>query len=100
MLYQTIVLELIQHRPALCALLRKERLMLRATQLFARELKNSQENWDRKLSHSMRGVPKAMIESRAKEFALEELLNRLPPESASTGPTPEEVLSYVRANST
>ncbi len=97
MLYQTIALELIQNRPTLCALLRKEKLMLTATELFAHELKASYKRWLAQLSMTASGEASAQTRSQAAELAINQMMLRLPPESGLGTPTAEEVLAYVKA---
>jgi hypothetical protein len=55
MQYKTIILELLQQRPEMHEQLRKERKLLPALELYAKELKASHESWKEVLSQAKPG---------------------------------------------
>lgn len=81
MQYKTIVLELLQQRTELHEQLRKDRKLLPAMELYARELKQNHEAWKEMLSQLRPGSDPSQISSEALEIALKELEERLPTES-------------------
>ncbi len=85
MLYKTIVLELIQDRPELCARLRSEKLMLRTVESLALTLKTSQQAWQEQLVTTMRGDSEKLIGSRAMELAIRDMIESLPSEPSRNG---------------
>ena len=82
MKYKTIVLELLEQRPKMHEQLRKERKLLPALELYARELKTSHEAWKERLSQTMPGSDQSQIASEALELAISELQACLPTVSA------------------
>ena len=93
MQYKTIILELLQQRPEMHEQLRKERKLLPALELYARELKTSHEAWKERLSQTMPGSDPSQIASEAMEMALKDLEDRLP----SASPQESETLSLDAA---
>ena len=79
--YKTIILELLQQRPQMHDRLRKERMLLRAMERLAQELKNRHEAWKEYLNRANSGSNQNQIASEALEMALAELEARLPPVS-------------------
>ena len=95
--YQTIVFELLQQRPQIYEQLRQERKLLTTMELHARELKTSHEEWKQVLSQAKPGSDPSQIASEALEMALQELEDRLPPDSPeSDGPNLDEAMASVR----
>jgi len=78
MQYKTIILELLQQRPEMHEQLRKERKLLPALELYAKELKTSHEAWKERLSQTKTGSDRSQIASEAMEMALKEMEDRLP----------------------
>jgi len=81
MQYKTIIHELLQQRTEMHDQLRKERKLLPAMELYARELKRNHEAWKETLSQLMPGSDPSQIASEALEIALKELEDHLPPVS-------------------
>ena len=81
MRYKTIVFELLQQRPLMHEQLRKDKKLLATMELHARELKASHEAWKEVLSQARPGSDPSQIASEAREMALQDLEDRLPPES-------------------
>jgi hypothetical protein len=94
MQYKTIILELLQQRPEMHEQLRKERKLLPALELYAKELKTSHEAWKEVLTQAKPESDPSQIASEALEMALKDLEERLP--SASPQDT-SEALSLDRA---
>jgi hypothetical protein len=94
MQYKTIILELLQQRPEMHEQLRKERKLLPALELYARELKTSHEAWKEVLAQAKPGSDQSQIASEALEMALKEMEDRLP---AGSLPDNSEPLSLDRA---
>jgi hypothetical protein len=93
MQYKTIILELLQQRPEIHEQLRKERKLLPALELYAKELKTSHEAWKDQLSQAMPGSDRSQIASEALEMALKDLEDRLP----TASPEESETLSLDTA---
>ena len=87
--YKTLCLQLLQERPELHDLLRKQRMLLPALDAHARNLKERHELWKEHLSQEEPGSDPNQIESEVLEIALKELEDSLPP----VHPEDEEVLS-------
>ncbi len=81
MQYKTLIHELLQQRPQMHDQLRKDRKLLPAMELYARELKRNHEAWKELLSQLRPGSDPSQIASEALEIALKELEDRLPSES-------------------
>ncbi len=99
MQYKTMVLELLQQRPQLHERLRRERMLLAATEQYARELKASHEAWKESLSKARPGSDPSQIASEALEIALQELEALLPPESPpgeAETISIEDVMAFLR----
>jgi hypothetical protein len=97
--YKTIILELLQQRPQMHDLLRKNRKLLPALEFYATELKTSHEAWKETLSQAKPGSDQSQIASEAMEMALGELEDRLL--SASLADTAEPLsldaaMAFVR----
>ena len=78
MQYKTIILELLQQRPEMHEQLRKERKLLPALELYAKELKTSHEAWKEVLTQAKPESDPSQIASEALEMALKDLEERLP----------------------
>jgi uncharacterized protein YfaS (alpha-2-macroglobulin family) len=78
MQYKTMILELLQQRPQMHEQLRKDRKLLPAMELYARELKRNHEAWKDLLTQLRPGSHPSQIASEALEIALKELEDRLP----------------------
>ena len=99
MQYKTIVLELLQQRPQMHEQLRKQRKLLAAMELYARELKTSHEEWKETLDQRRPGSDPSQIASEALEIALQELEDRLPAESHPEDNDPlslDEAMAFIR----
>ena len=83
MQYKTIVLELLRQRPELHDRLRRDQQLLTALETYAKELKEIHEALKEQLSQANPSSAASQISSEALEIALEELKDRLPPESPS-----------------
>jgi len=93
MQYKTIILELLKERTELHEQLRKERKLLPALELYAKELKTSHEAWKEVLSQAKPGSDPSQIASEAMEMAMKDLEDRLP----SASPEESEALSLDAA---
>jgi hypothetical protein len=71
--YKTIVLGLLKKHAKLHNRLRRKRLLLRALDLYARELKTHHEAWKEELLKKKPGSAPSQIASEALEIALKEL---------------------------
>jgi hypothetical protein len=91
--YKTIVLELLQQRPAIYEPLRSRRMLLPAVERLASELKAGHEAWKESLTQERPGSP-SQIASEALELALQELEGSLPPASS---PAEDDPLSFDAA---
>jgi hypothetical protein len=78
MLYKTIVLELLQQRPALHERLRRNRMLLAMLEQLSRELKVRHEAVKTQLAQSMPQREAMPIASEAMEIALQDLEDSLP----------------------
>lgn len=94
MLYKTITQYLLESRPQLHEALRKERKLLTALETYARELKDSHESWMGILQQEAPERTREQVSTEAFELALNELADRLPPESP---PADQEELSLDQA---
>jgi len=94
MQYKTIVLELLQQRPQIHDQLRKDRKLLPAVEMYARELKTRHEAWKETLDQERPGSDRSQIAFEALEMALQDLEELLP--SASL-PNDSETLSLDAA---
>ena len=83
--YKTIVHELLQQRPQMHEQLRKDRKLLTALEMYAKELKTSHEAWTELLSPLRPGTDRTQIASEALEIALKEMEDRLPSASSQDG---------------
>jgi len=84
MQYITIVSQLLEQRPEIHEQLRKNRKLLSTIELYAKELKTSHEAWKELLTGLRPGSDPSQIASEAREIALKELEDRLPPESPNS----------------
>jgi superfamily I DNA/RNA helicase len=98
MQYKTIVLEMLKERTELHQQLRKERRLLKTMELYARELKTSHEAWKEQLRQQRPGSEASQISSEAFEMALQELEQRLPPESVMDDETLslDQAMAFIR----
>ena len=87
MQYQAIILGLLEDRPQMYEQLRRERQLLRAVKLYAKELKTSHEACQHQLQLVKPGSDPMQIESEALEIALQEFQDRLPPALANESET-------------
>ena len=83
MQYKTIIHEMLQQRTELHSQLRKDRKLLPAMEIYARELKTSHEGWKEVLTGLRPGSDPSQIVSEALEIALKEMEDRLPTASPS-----------------
>ncbi len=98
MQYKTIVLELLEQRPALHEQLRRERQLLPTLEQYAKELKTSHEAWQAQLSQAKPTSDPSQIASEAMEMAIEELERRLPSDSPPDDETvsTEAAMTFLR----
>jgi len=89
MQYKTIILELLQRRPAIHDQLRKDRKLLPTLEMYSRELKTSHEAWQEMLLGLRPGSDRNQIASEAFELALKEMEDRLPSASSQDGNQPQ-----------
>jgi type II secretory pathway component PulM len=94
MLYKTIVQHLLENRPQMHEALRKERRLLTTLETYAKELKDSHESWIGILQQEASERTREQVSAEAFELALNELTDRLPPESPQAG---QEELSLNQA---
>jgi hypothetical protein len=97
MQYKTIIHELLQQRPTMHEQLRKERKLLPALELYARELRRSHLAWQEMLAQVNPGSDKSLISSQAMEMALKEMEVHLPGESAESEQTLllDEAMAFI-----
>jgi hypothetical protein len=99
MQYKTIVLGLLEQRPEIHDQLRKDRMLLKAMEFYASELKALHEGWKHHLSERRPGADESQIASEALEIALQELEGCLPaafsPE-VSGRPSVEDLLAILK----
>lgn len=100
MQYKTIVLGLLEERPALHEHLRKNQMLLSAVEGCARTLKTSHESWKERLLKARPGSDASQIASEAMELALKELADRLPcgPASEDEAHSLDEAIAFIRAH--
>lgn len=98
MLYKTIILELLQSRPQMHERLRRERQLLKTVETAAKELKASHQALKKQLLKERPGSEATQVSSEAFEMALQELEERLPPESATDGETLslDQAMAFIR----
>jgi hypothetical protein len=98
MLYKTIILELLQQRPQMHEQLRKNRKLLAALEIYAKELKTSHEAWKEVLSQAKPGSDPSQIATEAREMALKQLEDRLPSGSVTTDQEAslDEAMAFIR----
>jgi hypothetical protein len=99
MLYKTIVLELLQNRPAVHEKLRRQRMLLRTMEFYASELKDLHEAWKLHLSETTPESDQSQIGSQALELALKELEGLLPSDTSSEEadqPSLDDFMTYLR----
>ncbi len=77
MQYQTIILELLQQRPALHEQLKEKRTMLQTMERYANQLKTSHAAWKEQLSQARPNSDPSQIGSEALEIALQEMADYL-----------------------
>ena len=82
MLYQTIVLELIQDRPRFYQELRTSKRLLPSVESYATDLRESHLAWKATLAWQQPGSDPSLIASEALELATFDLVQRLPYASA------------------
>ena len=99
MLYKTIVLELFQNRPQVHEKLRRQRMLLKAMEFYASELKDLHEAWKQHLSETTPDSDQSQIASQALELALKELEGILPSDSSTEEadqPSLDDFMTYLR----
>src|SRR5262245_8723850 len=79
MQYKTLVLHLLEQRPTLYGLLRRQRRVPATLDRFAMELKASHEDWKDRLRQARPDSDSSQVAAEALEIALKELEERLPP---------------------
>lgn len=90
MMYKTIVLELLQEQyPALHSRLLRKRMLLKALNQYAIELRTSHLAWMEELRRASPACEPSQIGSEALELALQHLQGSLPSESPPTGAAAE-----------
>jgi hypothetical protein len=100
--YKTIVLGLIEEQyPALYEKLRKQRLLLKAIDLYGADLKTRHDYWMDRLNAKKPDSDTLLIASEALELAIQDLRDSLPSESPSSGTETEafsldEAMEFVR----
>ena len=72
-MYKKIVMQLIRRRPTLYEDLRKNRSLLRAVDIYARQLKVIHEAWRDTILHANTARSESQITSEALEIAIKEL---------------------------
>lgn len=98
MQYKTIVLEMLQDRPALHQQLRSTRTLFQALDEYASALKTSHTRWMEQLRGQRPGSEESQLSSEALELALEDLQESLPPESAADegeGPSLDGAMAFL-----
>jgi hypothetical protein len=99
MQYKTIVLALLERRPEIHDRLRRERMLLKAMEFYAGELKALHEDWKQQLSATRPGSDESQLASEALEMALKELEGCLPAASSpeeSGQPSVENLLAFLK----
>jgi hypothetical protein len=99
MQYKTIILELLEQRPQMHEELRKDRKLLPALELYAKELKTSHESWKERLAQATPGSDPSQIASEALELALKDLEDCLPsasPRDESDALSFDEAMAHLR----
>ena len=97
MLYKTIMHELLLSRPRMHEQLRKERKLLTTLETYAQELKQSHEAWKEVLSGGNPGRDPSQIAAEAMAMALQEMQDRLPPESpADEAFSLDQAMAYLQ----
>ena len=99
MLYKTIVLELFQNRPQVHEKLRRQRMLLKAMEFYAGELKDLHEAYKLDLAEMKSDSDPSQIPSQALELALKELEGLLPSDSSTEEadqPSLEDFMTYLR----
>ena len=94
MLYKTMILELLRERPAIHDQLRSQRMLLPTLERLAIQLRTSHLTWKDLLSQAKPGSSESQIASEAREIALQELADSLPP---ACPPDADEPLSLDAA---
>ena len=85
MQYKTIIHGLLQQQPQMHDQLRKNRQLLPALELYARELKTSHEAWMEMLLQMRPGSDKGQVAGEALELALKEMEEHLASVSSRNG---------------
>ena len=99
MQYKTIIHEMLQQRPQLHSQLRKDRKLLPAMEIYARQLKTSHESWKEVLWGLRPGSDPSQIASEALEIALKEMEDRLSsasPESEHEALSLDQAMAFIR----
>ena len=96
MLYKTMVLGLLEGRPAMHERLRQSRTLLTTVNRLAGELRTSHEAWKARLSQANLTTDPSQISSEAMELALKELVDSLPSESPDDDPlTLDAAMAFI-----
>ena len=99
MQYKTIIHQMLEQRPELHSQLRKDRKLLPAMEIYARELRTSHLGWKEVLTGLRPGSDPTQIASEALEIALKELEDRLPsasPESEHEALSLDKAMAFIR----
>src|SRR5262249_11412634 len=99
-MYKTIVLALLQQHPETHDLLRRNRTLLSAANLWANQLKTSHEAWKERLSRARPSADENQIAGEALEIALAELEDSLTSTFPPKGREPlslEGAMAFLRA---
>jgi hypothetical protein len=95
MMYKTIVLQLLENRPALHQHLRKNRLLLEALNYLSTTLKAHHQELTAILTQKSPGRNQSQIAREALEIAVAELQARLPPESNQEPLSLDAAMAFV-----
>jgi hypothetical protein len=99
-MYKTIVLALLQQHPETHELLRRNRTLLSALDLWASRLKTAHEAWKERLSQTRPSADENLIASEALEIALSELEDSLASTFPPNGSEPlslDAAMTFLRA---
>lgn len=100
MQYKTIVLELLQQRPALYERLRNSKMLLTTMDAYAIELKALHESWIDTIRQEEPGTDPRQVASQALELAIlgihDGLLSESPKDAAEDRFPLEDAMEYLR----
>jgi hypothetical protein len=99
--YKTIVLELLQDRPAMYDRCIRERTLLATLDFYATELRNSHLDWKELLFQRNPSSDPSQTASEAMEIAVEELVKHLPsepPEETNEALSLNAAMAFIRSH--